>query len=333
MSRNTYSYGTNNKLDTRTTENWNGTAWVNFSRGTYTIDPNNNIDSVISEKWTGTAWQNQYKTMHTYDLNNNRIINIQQQWNGSAWDNSTRGDYTYNANNDVLVSRSESWVLGAWQNGNEDSLIYDVNNNLVTGFARNWAGGAWVDYLKSTYTYDVNKTRTEVSQNWNGTTGTNQSKEILAYDANHNITSELFQLWDGQAWVKTNSFTNLFDGNNFQIYSEYKSWDANGTKITDGDSTYIYYHSGTNGIHNMITKGGSINIYPNPFSEQTTIYLAEEMNKGILEITDVLGKKIKSINFTGNRVQLEKAEMKPGVYYVRITEEHGMVTSGKIVVQ
>jgi hypothetical protein len=77
----------------------------------------------------------------------------------------------------------------------------------------------------------------------------------------------------------------------------------------------------------------NINIYPNPFTSQTTISFSAEQKNTIIKITDLLGKEIKTINFIGRQLTLDKAEMKAGVYFVQITDEQKRICNKKIIIQ
>ncbi len=75
----------------------------------------------------------------------------------------------------------------------------------------------------------------------------------------------------------------------------------------------------------------SIRIFPNPFTSQTTISFAEEQKNVSIKITDVLGKEIRSINFTGKQLIIEKNEMLPGIYFLQVKTEYGIATK-KIII-
>ena len=68
-----------------------------------------------------------------------------------------------------------------------------------------------------------------------------------------------------------------------------------------------------------IMKEINITISPNPFTSQTTISFSQEQTNTKIKITDILGKEIKSINFTGTQCTLEKGTMQAGIYFVQIT--------------
>jgi hypothetical protein len=82
-----------------------------------------------------------------------------------------------------------------------------------------------------------------------------------------------------------------------------------------------------------IDKNNKFRIYPNPFSSQTTIEFDDEQKNAVLRITDLLGKDIRTINFSGKELILEKAEMKPGIYFIQIIDENKNATGKKIMIQ
>ncbi len=77
----------------------------------------------------------------------------------------------------------------------------------------------------------------------------------------------------------------------------------------------------------------SFSISPNPFTSQTTITFADEQTHTVIKITDVVGKEIRTINFTGRRYTIEKADMSPGIYLVQTRGEKKNSEIKKIVIQ
>ncbi len=99
----------------------------------------------------------------------------------------------------------------------------------------------------------------------------------------------------------------------------------------------INVHNFTSGIATIQNPEYSITISPNPFTSQTTISFSEEQKHTSIKITDVLGKAIKTIHFTGKQCTIEKGEMSNGIYFVQITDGSTSsptnVVKRKIVVQ
>lgn len=88
----------------------------------------------------------------------------------------------------------------------------------------------------------------------------------------------------------------------------------------------------TSGITNTYIDN-TISIYPNPFISESTIYFGEQQKNTTIRIIDLLGKEIKTINFTGTQLTINKGEMQAGVYCVQITDENKKVISRKIIIQ
>lgn len=82
---------------------------------------------------------------------------------------------------------------------------------------------------------------------------------------------------------------------------------------------------------NMNTMG--IQIFPNPFNSQTTIWFNEEQKKTTIRITDILGKEIKTIYATGKQISLAKGELKSGIYLLRISDEKNRIINNQIIIQ
>ncbi|MEI6488555.1 MAG: T9SS type A sorting domain-containing protein [Bacteroidota bacterium] len=85
---------------------------------------------------------------------------------------------------------------------------------------------------------------------------------------------------------------------------------------------------------NNVQSTNEISIAPNPFSNSTTITLPTTNNQQLITIiiTDVLGKKIRAINFTGKQYIIDKGDMEQGIYFITINSEQG-ITNRKVVIQ
>jgi hypothetical protein len=81
-----------------------------------------------------------------------------------------------------------------------------------------------------------------------------------------------------------------------------------------------------------LVKGTEINIYPNPFSNQTTLSFSQEQRNTLIKIVDLQGKEMKSLKFSGKQLTIEKSEMKEGMYLIEISDGK-KTTSKKIVIQ
>ncbi|MBK8484381.1 MAG: T9SS type A sorting domain-containing protein [Saprospiraceae bacterium] len=76
-----------------------------------------------------------------------------------------------------------------------------------------------------------------------------------------------------------------------------------------------------------------VNIYPNPLTSKTTISFREDQNNTIIKITDLLGKELKTLNFTGKEFTLEKGAMRNGIYFLQIIDDKRNVVNKKIAIE
>ncbi|MGZ3920829.1 MAG: SBBP repeat-containing protein [Bacteroidia bacterium] len=76
-----------------------------------------------------------------------------------------------------------------------------------------------------------------------------------------------------------------------------------------------------------------MSMFPNPFISSITILFSEEQTNTTLKITDILGKEIRAINFTGKQLTIDREEMKGGVYFLQAIDEKKNLSNRKIVIQ
>ncbi len=95
--------------------------------------------------------------------------------------------------------------------------------------------------------------------------------------------------------------------------------------------TYNFYPTGTADIHEI--SSDKISIYPNPFSEQLTLSFSEEQKNLTITVTDLFGKIIKTINFSGYQQTIEKGEMTEGVYFIQLKDGENVLMTKKVIVQ
>jgi hypothetical protein len=139
--------------------------------------------------------------------------------------------------------------------------------------------------------------------------------------------------WDGINFDSLGTGLNAgptdFEIYNCQLYTGGRfngGGDPNGVAILDTLDC-------TTGINEIKLADYFISIYPNPFTTQTTISFSKEQRNTTIKITDILGKEIKSINFTGKQLLIDKGTMQSGIYFVQTIDENKNVTNSKIILQ
>ncbi len=76
-------------------------------------------------------------------------------------------------------------------------------------------------------------------------------------------------------------------------------------------------------------------VYPNPFNNKTTINVSDNLVIAGLDfiLNDVLGREIREIKITSPKTELEKGNLKSGIYFYQLRCREGVVGKGKLVVE
>jgi Secretion system C-terminal sorting domain len=82
------------------------------------------------------------------------------------------------------------------------------------------------------------------------------------------------------------------------------------------------------------TQTMDVKVFPNPFSDYTHFEVIGAPQDNLqLEVFDLWGKKIKSLDFDQNQLDFERGNLDNGIYLFNIRQQNRIVQSGKIVVQ
>ncbi len=129
-------------------------------------------------------------------------------------------------------------------------------------------------------------------------------------------------------------------------------WYLNGVSIT-GATAQTYTYS-TLGVYTVVVTSGScssssspfnatgvdevtlnnsVSIYPNPFSTQTIVSFAQKQSNTTIVLSDILGKEVRTMYFSGSEFVIEKGNLNEGVYFVKIVDENKNVINRKIIIQ
>ena len=77
----------------------------------------------------------------------------------------------------------------------------------------------------------------------------------------------------------------------------------------------------------------TVKIYPNPAENQVTIEILKFSSHSLsLEIIDDLGRIVKSTNVSDNKTTISIEDLRPGIYYCRVSGE-GIYNVEKIIKQ
>jgi uncharacterized repeat protein (TIGR01451 family) len=89
------------------------------------------------------------------------------------------------------------------------------------------------------------------------------------------------------------------------------------------------------GIETLSTNN-VVKVYPNPFSESTTFVIqSDKINENYsFEMTDMLGKKVRSMNnISEKQFTLQRNGLQNGMYFYSIANAEGVVGKGKVIIK
>jgi N-acetylneuraminic acid mutarotase len=77
----------------------------------------------------------------------------------------------------------------------------------------------------------------------------------------------------------------------------------------------------------------TVEVYPNPFTTQTTFSLSNEVKNAVLKMYDVNGREVRRVNFTGKQVSIEREGLQSGIYIYSLITNTQVIATGKLVIE
>lgn len=222
-------------------------------------------------------------------------------FDGNSWAHyDTVGGQTINDVHEIFIDRNNNKWISSWQGLDGGELFKYDNAN-------------WTDYTPNNSGL-THKTIWRIDQDFNG---------------NYWMATDTGLVWfNGSSWI-------IYNTNNSPI-PDNRVLDV----MCDGDDIWIATWNGLavvkNGTYTGIKNDFDVSdfkIYPNPFTTQTTIMFSEEQKNTIVKISDIVGKEIKTINFTGRKLVIERAEMKDGIYFMQTLDEQKHFSNRKLIIE
>jgi len=95
----------------------------------------------------------------------------------------------------------------------------------------------------------------------------------------------------------------------------------------------VHYCTGTTGVEETIGTSFS-SVVPNPFSTSAIIHFNEEFKNAELQLFDMIGNEVITVkNIVDNKVEIQKEDLSPGVYFYSVNDASGLSCKGKLVVE
>jgi hypothetical protein len=236
-----------------------------------------------------------------------------------AFDSITNTHFVYlafDSQNKIYLQRSTDFG-NTWTTPNTISNLnklsqfahIECNNNGFVGIAyeQRPIGSSLFDDTKK----DVGFT---YSTNW-GNNGT-FSIDTLAYT--HNIFGSVYPGF------------NKIDENNFYLAWLTKDAVNNEIKIFER----LIHFSSTTGISSYDQNVSShVNIFPNPFSTQTTLQTDNPFRNATLTVYNLYGQTVKQINnISGQTIALHRDNLQSGLYFVQLTQDNQVIAIDKLII-
>lgn len=88
-------------------------------------------------------------------------------------------------------------------------------------------------------------------------------------------------------------------------------------------------------VDNPEAFGARVQARPNPFDTQTILDIqgVSPLQQGTFELTDALGRTLRTLQFSGSQLTLDRGHLPSGVYAFSIRENGRLISSGRLIVQ
>ena len=82
-----------------------------------------------------------------------------------------------------------------------------------------------------------------------------------------------------------------------------------------------------------ISENTSLNIFPNPFTSETTLKTDFNLKDATLTIYNALGQEVNNIkNISGQEIKLSRDNLVSGIYFIRLTLDNKVIATDKLVI-
>ena len=149
----------------------------------------------------------------------------------------------------------------------------------------------------------------------------------IAWDANASVESWNIQYRVGTGtWSSATSTTNSYTITNLQGNTDYEiqvQANCGNGNLSDWSSS-VTAHTTNVGIENFTEN--NVILFPNPAREYVDIRIDGDVNVTNMEVFDVYGKLINTVNVIDNPTRINVNGLANGMYFVRVTTDKGAVT-------
>ena len=129
--------------------------------------------------------------------------------------------------------------------------------------------------------------------------------------------------WDSETndWVGQYHTVDAYDANGNNTVSIRSWWDYNTNDWLLSYKEVSYWSELTTSISSNIIELNYI-VYPNPFTDYTTIELSDTYQILKIELIDIHGRTVRSINnINSNSITIYRDNLPSGIYFIRIQSD------------
>jgi hypothetical protein len=317
-----YSYNASKQLISESRFSWNpnNNVWDSSGKTMYSYDSHGYQTENLSYYLIGNTWQLSwgYKTTNTYDANGRLIGDMGQSWNedSMAFINESKSTYAYDGSGKIAEVLFLQW--------NDSTVQFDTTSKIIN-----------IVWYKWNPNLDDAMPLSFELQAWDGNSFELSGKFSNSYDSHGNTTEEKEEAWDGSVWSIDywNTYQLTYNANAVLTQQITRNWDGD-SLVNDRKEVYSDFFEFT-GIRAISKQSTSLHIYPNPFTENTTI-LIDNFNHSletVLSVYDLLGRNVLVQPIQSNQTSLEKGNLQNGIYTYHLTENGAVSHTGKFIIE
>ncbi len=323
-------------------ENYN---WINIDHGVYGYNELGQQSSYTYQYvgYETNEWEDSWKQEFFYDEKGNNIELIESYWDGgmSEWTPGLSVSNEYDSNNNIIVNPIKYWDYNSnnWTNAYKNLFEYDSkgNNNLVIVQYWNTDIGDWENLTLQTLIYnETNSIESYDVKLWDSFLSDwfILQRATFQYDSNGNNICIIGEDYDSYSNTWTTSWTSYYEYNdkNKLISDATLYWDSGigywsfGSKTKDAKINLLAL------IEHKLQIIASLEVFPNPAVEWVNIQNSSVIDQ--IEVYDISGSKILNQDGLGlNKVRLDLANLRAGVYFLMIKDMSGNSTTKRLVKQ
>lgn len=191
-------------------EDLNKIIYRNYEEGTvYRTDLQRNsggtIEHAVYQLSVGSEWENISRHSYFYDVQGVQTSDIYYTFSDNDWHPVSKENYLFDNNGNLCLKESYQYLSGSdsWMGtGEKIERLFDAMNRCTKYTVSGWKNGNWKPLSEGTITYLNNLPSVAVYRTESGGGSLENSSQIFyTYTGNNLSDFELYQSWNGVAWI------------------------------------------------------------------------------------------------------------------------------------